>query len=297
MSLTLVVLAAGMGSRFGGLKQIVAVGPGGETIIDYSVHDAMRAGFDRLVFVIRHDIEAQFREIIGWRFEKRIAVEYVFQKLDGLPAGFQLPPGRKKPWGTGHAVLTAADVVREPFAAINGDDFYGAGSYQALAAHLREKNPGHAMVGFVLQNTLSEFGSVSRGVCEVTSGGFLKSVTELTKIERTPDGAVRNVDSSGAIQALSGREIVSMNMWGFAPSIFDHLRAQFAAFLRRTGPDEKSEFYIPAVVNQLVSGGSEKLKVLRSPDAWFGITYREDGERTAAAIRQLIAQGRYPEKL
>jgi dTDP-glucose pyrophosphorylase len=295
-SLPLLVLAAGMGSRYGGLKQVVPVGPAGETIIDYSVHDALRAGFDKLVFVIRRDIEGQFREIVGRRFENRVAVDYVFQEVDVLPPGFHPPPARKKPWGTGHAVWVAAHAIREPFAVINGDDFYGAASFRKLAAHLRQENPGHAMVGFVLQNTLSEFGAVSRGICEVTPDGYLKSVTELTRIEKN-GGGVRNTDSAGRIQPLSGQEIVSLNMWGFTPSIFDHLREQFCAFLQKTGPDEKSEFYIPTVVNHLVSAGRERLKVLRTPDAWFGVTYREDGERAARGIRQLIAQGQYPEKL
>jgi dTDP-glucose pyrophosphorylase len=296
MNLPLLVLAAGMGSRYGGLKQIVPVGPGGETIIDYSVHDAARAGFNKLVFVIRRDIEAQFREIIGRRFESRMAVEYVFQEIDSLPPGFQVPTGRKKPWGTGHAVLTAADTIRESFAVINGDDFYGARSFELLAAHLRNEPARHAMVGFVLKNTLSEFGSVSRGICELTGGGFLKSVTELTRIEKAGNGA-RNTDSAGRVQPLSGDEIVSMNMWGFTPGVFGHIREQFCAFLRDTGPDEKSEFYIPTAVNHLIGAGQERLKVLRSPDAWFGVTYPDDCRRAADGIRQLIAQGKYPEKL
>ncbi len=296
MSLTLLILAAGMGSRYGGLKQVVAVGPAGETIIDYSVYDAARAGFNKLVFVIRQDIEAQFREIIGQRFEARMTVEYVFQELDGLPPGFQRPPDRKKPWGTGHAVLAAANAIQEPFAVINGDDFYGAASFQKLAGHLRQENPCHAMVGFVLQNTLSEFGAVSRGVCEVTPDGFLKSVTELTRIEKSGNAA-RNTDASGNAQPLTGQETVSMNMWGFHPGIFDTLREQFSAFLRKTGPDEKSEFYIPTAVNHLISAGQERLKVLRTAETWFGVTYRKDCARAAEEIRRLISIGQYPKTL
>jgi len=296
MNLSLLVLAAGMGSRYGGLKQVVPVGPNGETIIDYSVYDAVRAGFDKLVFVIRRDIEAQFREIIGRRFENRMAVEYAFQELDALPQGFQVPAGRKKPWGTGHAVLIAANAIHEPFAVINGDDFYGAASFQTLAAHLGRENPSHCMVGFVLQNTLSEFGSVSRGVCEVTPDGFLKGVTELTRIEKC-DGAARNIEASGQVQPLTGQEIVSMNMWGFNPAIFDFIQQEFCEFLKNTVPDEKSEFYIPSVVNQLVNAGKERVKVLRSTDVWFGVTYREDCERATAGIRQLIGSGQYPAKL
>lgn len=296
MSLSLLVLAAGMGSRYGGLKQVVPVGPGGETIIDYSVYDALRAGFDKLVFVIRRDIEEQFRAIIGGRFEKRIAVEYVFQELDSLPSGFRVPPGRRKPWGTGHAVLVAADAIHEPFGVINGDDFYGADSFRTLADHLRSENPSHAMVGFILRNTLSEHGTVSRGVCEITPDGYLKSVTERTRIEKTVTGA-RDTDSAGHSHPLTGEEIVSMNMWGFAPSIFEALQQQFCSFLQKSGADEKSEFYIPTVVNQLVTSGHGRLKVLRSSDAWFGVTYREDCSRAAEGIKRLIALGQYPEKL
>jgi NDP-sugar pyrophosphorylase family protein len=296
MALSLLVLAAGMGSRYGGLKQIDPVGPNGETIIDYSVYDALRAGFDRLVFVIRRDIERPFKETIGRRFEGRIAVDYVFQELDKLPPGFQVPSDRKKPWGTGHAILVAAEAIQEPVGVINGDDFYGARSFQSLAAHLRADSTTYAMVGYVLRNTLSEFGSVSRGVCEVTPDGFLKSVTELTKIEK--DGSnVRNIQSDGRIQPLTGQEIVSMNIWGFTPSLFNHLRYQFERFLSQRGQDEKAEFYIPTVVNQLIADGQEQVKVLRTPDAWFGITYREDSPRVTESIRRLAAQGDYPQKL
>jgi NDP-sugar pyrophosphorylase family protein len=296
MSLTLLVLAAGMGSRYGGLKQIDPVGPNGETIIDYSVYDALRAGFDRLVFVIRRDIERPFKETIGRRFEGRIAVDYVFQELDKLPLGFRVPDGRKKPWGTGHAILMAAEAIQGPFGVINGDDFYGARSFQALAEHLRADSTTYAMVGYVLRNTLSEFGSVSRGVCELTPDGFLESVTELTKIEK--DGSnLRNIGYDGRIQPLTGEEIVSMNIWGFTPSLFSHLRDQFKRFLSQRGQDEKAEFYIPTVVNQLVADGQERVKVLRTPDSWFGITYREDSARVTESIRRLAAQGEYPKKL
>src|SRR5215475_4182375 len=237
MALTLLVLAAGMGSRYGGLKQIDPVGPDGETIIDYSVFDALRAGFDRLVFVIRRDIERPFKETIGRRFEGRIAVDYVFQELDKLPPGFQVPSSRKKPWGTGHAILMAAEAIQEPFGVINGDDFYGARSFKALAGHLRADSSTYAMVGYVLRNTLSEFGSVSRGVCEVTTDGFLKSVAELTKIEKNSDH-VRNIDSGGRIQPLTCEEIVSLNIWGVTPSLFNHLRDQFEPFLSHRAQDE-----------------------------------------------------------
>jgi dTDP-glucose pyrophosphorylase len=293
---TLLVMAAGMGSRYGGLKQIDPVGPNGETIIDYSIYDAMRAGFGKLVFIIRHDIEAQFREIIGGRFEKRIAVEYVFQELDKLPPGFTVPPGRTKPWGTTHAILMAADAVREPFAAINADDFYGAEGYRLLAQHFASGSRDYAMVGFILRNTLSDFGSVARGVCRVDGDGLLQTVAELTKIERDGDAA-KNTDTAGQITRLTGDEAVSMNMWGFTPALFSQLQTGFAAFLKKSGMELKSENYIPSAVNELVVAGQARVKVLRTGDSWFGVTYREDRPRVVENIRQLIARGDYPEKL
>jgi dTDP-glucose pyrophosphorylase len=293
---TLLVMAAGMGSRYGGLKQIDPVGPNGETIIDYSIYDAMRAGFGKLVFIIRHDIEAQFREIIGARFEKRIAVEYVFQELDKLPPGFTVPPGRTKPWGTTHAILMAADAVREPFAAINADDFYGAEGYRLLAQHFASGSRDYAMVGFILRNTLSDFGSVARGVCRVDGDGLLQTVAELTKIERDGDAA-KNTDTAGQITRLTGDEAVSMNMWGFTPALFSQLQTGFAAFLKKSGMELKSENYIPSAVNELVVAGQARVKVLRTGDSWFGVTYREDRPRVVENIRQLIARGDYPEKL
>ena len=294
--LTLLVLAAGVGSRYGGLKQIDPIGPGGETIIDYSIYDAINAGFNKLVFVIRRDIEAAFKEAIGARFEKRVKVEYVFQELDKLPSGFSVPLNRSKPWGTGQAILAGADVIDEPFGVINADDFYGTSSFRVLARHLQSGAAGYAMVGFVLRNTLSEFGSVARGVCEVTADGFLKSVTELTRIEKDGAGA-KFVDGSGKTFPLTGDEVVSMNMWGFTSTVFEHLREQFVTFLERQGREEKSEFYIPSVVNALIGSGQERLRVLRSADSWFGVTYREDRPRVVGSISQLIGQKHYPERL
>jgi NDP-sugar pyrophosphorylase family protein len=293
---TLLVLAAGIGSRYGGLKQIDPVGPGGETIIDYSIYDALRAGFGKLVFVIRHDIEAPFKEIIGARFEKRIPVEYVFQETDKLPPGFSISSNRTKPWGTGQAILMAADVIREPFAAINADDFYGANSFCVLAEHLYSWSSDYAMVGFILRKTLSEFGSVARGVCSVNSDGFLQTVTELTKIEMDGNG-VKYTDGSGVVSPLSDNGTVSMNMWGFTPALFAHLREQFAEFLKKNGRDNKSEFYIPAAVNALICARLARVRVLRTTDSWFGVTYREDRPRVIKNIRDLIARGDYPEKL
>ena len=292
----LLVLAAGIGSRYGGLKQIDPVGPHGETIIDYSIYDALRAGFGRVVFVIRRDIEAAFKTTIGARFERRVPVTYVFQELDQLLPGFSPPPGRKKPWGTGHAILAGAGAIQEPFGVINGDDFYGMTSFELLARQLQSGTREYALVGFVLRNTLSEFGSVARGVCEADAKGLLVTATELTKIE--PDGsAARYTDSAGGVHPLTGDEIASMNMWGFMPSIFDHLRREFAVFLSAHPGDEKVEFFIPTVVNSLIQAGRERVKVLRTPDSWFGITYREDRPRVTESVRQLIRQGRYPEQL
>ncbi len=293
---TLLVLAAGMGSRYGGLKQIDPVGPAGETIIDYSIFDAMRAGFGKLVFVIRHDIEAAFREAIGARFEQRLPVEYVFQELNKLPEGFSVPPNRTKPWGTGQAILMAADVIREPFAAINADDFYGAASFRVLAEHLRLGSTDYAMVGFTLRNTLSEFGSVARGACQVGPDGYLQGVRELTKIERDGNGA-KYTDASGAVHHLTGDEPVSMNMWGFSTGLFPHLSEQLVEFLKRHGQEEKSELYIPLVVNDLINARKERCQVLRTTDAWFGVTYREDRPFVVEGIRRLIERGDYPKKL
>jgi UTP-glucose-1-phosphate uridylyltransferase len=293
---TLLVLAAGMGSRYGGLKQIDPVGPNGETIIDYSIFDAMRAGFGKLVFVIRKDIEQQFREIVGSRFEKRIAVEYVFQELDKLPAGFSIPAGRTKPWGTTHAILMAEGVVKEPFAAINADDFYGRNAYKVLEQHLVTGTSDYAMVGFTLKNTLSDFGSVARGVSRTDANDYLTSVQEMMKIERDGSGA-KNTDADGKITKLSGDEAVSMNFWGFTPALFPQLKTEFVKFLTKSGAELKSECYIPSTVNDLVMAGQAKVKVLRTPDSWFGVTYREDRPQVVASIRKLIEHGDYPEKL
>jgi hypothetical protein len=297
-------MAAGMGSRYGGLKQIEPVGPSGEAIIDYSIYDALRAGFGKLVFILRKEIEQAFRETVGARFEQRIAVEYVFQELDKIPAPFTVPAGRTKPWGTTHAILMAADAIREPFAAINADDFYGAESYRLLAQHLQ---PGPAakvddyaldycMIGFILRNTLSEFGSVARGICRVDRDDFLEGVVELTSIERN-DGIIRNTDAEGRITPLTGEEPVSMNMWGFTPRIFPQLRERFESFLRANAGDLKRECYIPSTVNELVAASQARVKVLRTRDSWFGVTYREDHPRVVENIRGLIRAGAYPERL
>jgi NDP-sugar pyrophosphorylase family protein len=293
---SLLVLAAGMGSRYGGLKQMDPVGPAGQTIIDYSIYDALRGGFAKLVFVIRRDLEKPFREIVGRRFEKQLPVHYVFQEVGGLPPGFSAPPDRTKPWGTTQAVLSAENAIQEPFAAINADDFYGAQSFLLLARHLSSASTDYAMAGFTLRQTLSEFGSVARGVCQVGPDGYLKSVVELTRIERDATGA-KNTDADGHVTRLTGEEAVSMNFWGFTPAIFPALRGKFAAFLEKNGRDEKAECYIPTTVNELVVAGQARVKVLRTGQPWFGVTYREDRSRVMESVRQLIAKGDYPERL
>ncbi len=296
MKPTLLILAAGLGNRYGGLKQIGPVGPSGETLIDYAIFDALRSGFGRLVFVIRRDIEVPFRETIGKRFEKRFPVEYVFQELDQLPREFSVPPDRQRPWGTGHAILAAADAIHEPFGVINADDFYGASSFRVLAEHLHSSSRDYAMVGFILRNTLSEFGSVARGACRVAGDSYLESVTELAGIEKN-GAAAKYTDGAGIVHQLSGDETVSMNMWGFIPTLFGYLQKMFSEFLEKCGQDEKAEFYLPAAVNALVRTGQERCKVLRTPDSWSGVTYRADRPRVVESVRTLVAHGDYPRNL
>lgn len=299
MSPTLVVLAAGMGSRYGGLKQIDPMGPSGETILDYSVYDALRAGFGRVVFIIRPDFEDAFRSGVAARFSDRVDVDFSFQTLDRLPAGFEVPEGREKPWGTTHAILCARQQIHGNFAVINADDFYGRDSYAVLSQHLQSIDPtstDFAMVGFTLRNTLSDHGSVARGVCVADGNGFLASIDEMTKIER--DGrAARNTRDDGTVVALSGDEPVSMNMWGFTPRLFDHLDRVFREFLEQSGREAKSECFIPLTVGQLVNEGTATCRVLRTDSSWFGVTYREDKEVVQASIADLIARGDYPPDL
>lgn len=299
MSLTLLVLAAGMGSRYGGLKQIDPVGPGGETLLDYSVYDAVRAGFKRVVFIVRGDMEADFRSAVGRKIEQQVPVEYCRQELEMVPGWFSIPPERRKPWGTGHAVLAARDAIDGNFAAVNADDFYGAGSYRKLADHLQQaadcRRGDYGMVGFRLRDTLSDHGMVARGVCR-SRQGLLEQVVELTRIARTGDGAVHS-DPQGRGHNLSGDELVSMNMWGFTPSIFDHLERAFARFLRERGGEDGAEFMIPTLVNDLVAAGQARVRVLRSSDSWFGVTYREDRDRVTSQIRDLVRRGSYPTPL
>jgi len=300
MKPTLLVLAAGIGSRYGGLKQIDPVGPSGEIIIDYSIYDAIRAGFDKVVFVIRRDIEETFKEIIGKRFEGKISIEYAFQELNALPSGFSASPERKKPWGTGHAILVCKDIIKTPFAVINADDFYGRSGFKLLGDYLQKSKDGktadYSMTGFVLRNTLSEHGTVARGVCQSDSNGYLKNVVELTKIEKVKNAA-RNLNDDGTYTELTADETVSMNMWGFTPSIFKYLDEQFKEFLNAKAQDLKAEFFIPTVVNNLIVSGKATVKVMKSEDSWFGITYKEDKSMVVNSINDLVKKGAYPSKL
>jgi UTP-glucose-1-phosphate uridylyltransferase len=299
--LTLVVMAAGIGSRYGGLKQVDPIGPNGEILIHYSVYDALRAGFSRVVFVIRRDIESAFRETIGSQIERRTDVAYVYQELTDLPPGFSLPEGRVKPWGTAHAVLCCKGAVTTPFSAINADDFYGADAYRALATHLSDVRKGvgaddYCMVGYVLRNTLSEHGHVARGVCEVTSEGYLKSIRERTRIEMLPDG-IKYLDVHDLWVPLAADSAVSMNIWGFTLSLFDLLEERFPRFLAQNMDNPKSEFLLPNFVGELVREGLASVKVLHTDEHWFGVTYQADRPRVQAAVQELMAQGRYPENL
>jgi UTP-glucose-1-phosphate uridylyltransferase len=293
----LVVLAAGMGSRYGGLKQIDPVGPCGETLLDYSIFDAVRAGFGKVVFVIRRDIEDDFVDCVGARYEELggLTVGYAFQELDDLPRGFDLPENREKPWGTGHATLAARQHLDGPFAVVNADDFYGRRAYEMLGEHLRAGHDDYAMVGFVLRETLSDHGTVTRGVCR-TSGGFLEQIVELCEIARQPQGATYPGDG-GEPGRLTGTETVSMNLWGFTPSIFPHLEAGLFEFLEARIGDPGGEFLLPDLIDRLIAEGAARVRVLEGGGPWFGVTYREDREGVARSIRELIDAGEYPEKL
>ena len=290
--ITLLVMAAGMGSRYGGLKQLDAVGPSDETIIDFSVYDAIRAGYNKVVFIIREDFEKQFKEKISNKYEDKIKVEIVYQDLHDLPNSFSCPKDRSKPWGTGQAILAARNVISEPFAAINGDDFYGRESFKIISDHYSSMNSGFAMAAFQLDKTLSDYGSVSRGICEQNLNQLV-TVVETHGIKKSSAG---NIECDRDISLL-GNELVSMNMWGFMPSIFDHLEKMFNEFLDENISDLKSEFLIPSVVNDLIEKNIEKVQVLKTKSTWFGVTYIEDKPFVKNQIKELIQTGIYPEKL
>ncbi len=300
MKPALVVMAAGVGSRYGGLKQIDPVGPSGEIMLDYSVFDAMRAGFERVVFIIRHDIEKDFKAIIGSHFVDRIKVDYVFQELSSkLPQGFSVPADRKKPWGTGHAILCCKEIVNEPFAVINADDFYGRESYKILYDYLTKlsnTSTDFCLVGYKLGNTLSPHGHVARGICEVDESGMLKSVVERLKIEKTADGA-RFEEGEGKWGRLTGEETASMNMFGFTPALFKMLEEKFPKFLEKAVNNPKAEFLMPSIADELIKEGKITMRVLKTNSTWFGVTYKEDKPQVAASIMKLIEAGEYPKKL
>lgn len=299
MKPTLVVLAAGMGSRYGGLKQVDPVGPSGEAILDYSVFDAIRGGFGKVVFIIRKDFEAEFKEKVGKKYEGLVAVDYCYQDLNDLPAPYTFPEGRTKPWGTAHATRAARHVVKEPFAVINADDFYGRDAMAKLGAYLSSVIPSSlhfAMVGYRLDLTLSENGSVARGICDIAADGSLRGVTEMTKLVRVGDMAENREDEANPVKVpLDAR--VSMNCWGFTPQLFAELETRFVKFLAARGQEMKSEWYIPFVVDELIKEGKADCRVLPTDSSWFGVTYRDDKPHVVAAIRKLVEAGEYPANL
>ena len=302
MKPTLLLLAAGMGSRYGGLKQLDGLGPNGETIMDYSIYDAIQAGFGKIVFVIRKDFEQEFRDKVLSKYEGHIPAEVCFQALDKLPEGFSVPEGRQKPWGTNHAVMMAKDVVKEPFCVINCDDFYNRDSYMVMAQFLSNLPEGsqnsYAMVGFRVGNTLSENGTVARGICSKDEEGNLTTVVERTEVMRV-NGPVCYKDEQGEWVAIEDHTPVSMNMWGFTPDYFEHSETYFKTFLSdpKNMENLKAEFFIPLMVNKLVNERTATVKVLDTTSKWFGVTYSEDRPDTVARIAKLVEEGVYPEKL
>ena len=300
MKPTLLVLAAGMGSRYGSLKQIDPVGPSGETIIDYSIYDAIRAGFGKVVFIIRESFEQDFKDIFISKLQPHIQVEYVFQEIDKLPEGLKVSPERTKPWGTAHAILMAKDIIHEPFAVINGDDFYGSGAFKTMADYLNSLTPDtqthYSLVGYQVGNTMSDHGSVSRGVCLEDKNELLVSVTERTNIQYR-EGQIAYQESDGISMFLNPETLVSMNFWGFTPEYFKQTEALFSDFVKANSDSLKAEFYIPTAIDSLISSSKASVKVLRSDAKWFGVTYKEDKPLVIEKLAQLIKAGVYPEKL
>ncbi len=290
-NITLLVMAAGMGSRYGGLKQLDEVGPSGETIIDYSVYDAIQAGFSKVVFIIRKDFEDAFKSKISNKFSNDIQVEFVFQDIHLLPTGYSAPKERIKPWGTGHAILCASNVIDGPFNAINADDYYGGESFKTIVDYYKNGNDSFSMVAFQLEKTLSDFGAVTRGLCSVKDDHLI-SVVETENLVKSNTGVSSNSDLD-----LKGNEPVSMNMWGFTPTIFDYLNEMFELFLSKNIHDQKSEFLIPSVINDLINSDSEVVQVLYSKSSWFGVTYKQDKSYVVQQIKKLVDRGFYPNKL
>ncbi len=298
MKPTLMVLAAGMGTRYGGNKQLDEVGPSGETIIDYSIYDAIRAGFGKIVFVIRRDIEEQVKERFVDRLQGKIEVDYVFQEITNLPEGVKVAPDRSKPWGTSHAILVTQDKIKEPFGVINADDFYGMESFRILHDFLvNDKNPvNYCIVGYKLGNTLSDHGHVNRGVCQAGDDGFLKNIVETRQIEKTKTGAAAP-GPDGTPIIFTGNEIVSMNLWGFKPTCYEFLRKEFRNFINNQGMDLKSELDIPTSVDKFVKSGEITIQILMSNERWFGVTYREDKPFVVESIKKMIRNGIYPARI
>jgi len=298
MKPSLLVLAAGMGSRYGGNKQLDEVGPSGETIIDYSIFDAIRAGFGKIVFIIRRDIEEQIKERFVNKLKGKIEVDYVFQEITNLPEGSKINPERSKPWGTSHAIMVAKNKINEPFGVINADDFYGAESFKILCDFLTsdEKTNNYCIVGYEMKNTLSENGNVNRGVCSVNDENFLVDIVETREIAKLPNGAQAPA-ANGEMLKFTGDEVVSMNLWGFKPSCFALLEKEFKHFIDAKGMDLKSELDIPTSVDKFVKTGEITIEVLMSPERWFGVTYKEDKPFVVESIRSMIAKGVYPSKV
>ena len=299
MDLTLLVLAAGMGSRYGGLKQLDQVGPSGETIIDYSVYDAIESGFNKIVFIIRRDIEKEMKELLFDKYSKKIKVEYVFQDLDNIPDGVTFPNDRVKPWGTGHAVLMAKDVINEPFVVINADDFYGKSAFKVVADYMKSHADNikgkNCMAGYLLKNTLSEHGTVSRGVCKVNENNELIEVIERTKIAWENGKII--ADDNGKQLELNGDVFVSMNFWGFTPDVFPELEKEFKKFIETNASNIKAEYYIPSIATHQINNNLASFKVLEATDQWFGVTYQEDKPLVVNKVKELTEKGKYPEKL
>ena len=295
----LVVLAAGMGSRYHGLKQIDPMGKYGEKILDYSVYDARRAGFETVVFVIKPEMEAAFEESVGGRLRDFVEVRYAFQQVENLPAGYAVPQGRVKPWGTGHAILSATEVIDAPFAVINADDYYGVSAFQTIYQHLAQQETcNYYMVGYQLKNTVTENGSVARGVCQRDQKGYLVDITEHTQIETTPDG-IRSTLPDGTVVPLADDTVVSMNLWGFPAEFMNEVEAQFPAFLDDALQNNplKGEYFLPGIVSQALEEGKAKVTVLTSDDQWYGVTYQEDRPVVVAALKQMTDSGLYPAPL
>lgn len=300
---TLIIMAAGMGSRYGGLKQMDPISDKGEIILDFSLYDAMMAGFKRVIFVIKEEMEADFRALIDDRAGKHLQVEYAYQKLDDIPSGYIIPEGREKPWGTAHAVLSCRHLIDGPFAVINADDYYGASGFQTIYDFLLNSVDGavysYCMVGFRLENTITENGHVARGVCEISKEGYLTQVTERTKIMRRPEGIAYSEDDGKTWTVLPEQTTVSMNFWGFTKSMMEEMEKRFPLFLDDAMKKNplKGEFYLPGVADQLVKEGKASVKVLQTQDKWYGVTYRADKEMVVAALQSLKDKGLYPEKL